>query len=765
MKKIIFLVAALCGFASCSDSFLDEKMVSKITQDYFDTEQGLEQLVVGTYNASRLNHGWSDGIYNFEMGSDMSEAQGNSNFSEYSSSEWSSTGTVSTASNSLMGQMSSTLLGAYPIINNCNRAIQTIESGSAPGKFSSDPSYAKKRVSEALFNRAICYYYLNTVFGDIYVTTTPTTSTPSNFNYPRTPSKDLYTMLISDMRYAYDNLPTTVASGDFGRATKYAAAHLLAKFYLQRAQAAQYGTTEYGRKSDGTIDNTNPKSYLGMLYKGSSSTDLDSCIYYSSAVINSGYYALESNYGDIFRHNLNDYTNEGSKENIFSAVYGSGTADNTRFGLRIGSYLVGNYVDSKYGIPTYCWEYGTAPQFGVFNNDFGYDNFTNKEADSRFQKSFRLEYKTALMGGGTSTPGANKDYYSYNDKNNTTYKWTQDQANYFNTNILPTYTRQSWGGRQAVSGDHKMGTGDLAFAYLENTKATAIDIKEAQSQPFVLYARWIKDGTKYYYRPQVAAGANTSVVYNYSTFNGFENGYRTGQPFTMKYDDPNRNSYNSYLSTRDIPIFRLSETYLIRAEAYGRKEGPTSQNAINDINKVRERAAFKAGETRNEVLARLYPGHENLAQSEQKYPYAVEKDETKSMDVDVSYWDGASDNSKAENYPPTANTSTLRFLNFIYNELGREMNQELIYYSSLHHSGLLVDRMIYHNQMASSLQGLWDTSDNVLNGQGQNGNGKGHFQNYYTLRPFPLTFLNQLTNASGKLLTDDEKTAYQNYGY
>ena len=29
-------------------------MVSTITQDYFETEQGLEQLIVGTYDALRV---------------------------------------------------------------------------------------------------------------------------------------------------------------------------------------------------------------------------------------------------------------------------------------------------------------------------------------------------------------------------------------------------------------------------------------------------------------------------------------------------------------------------------------------------------------------------------------------------------------------------------------------------------------------------------------------------------------------------------------
>ena len=97
---------------------------------------------------------------------------------------------------------------------------------------------------------------------------------------------------------------------------------------------------------------------------------------------------------------------------------------------------------------------------------------------------------TALRGGDSnSSPAANKDYYAYNNSSNATYEWTAEMADYFNEHILPGYNRASWRGRQAVAGEHKMGTGDLAFAYVENTKETAIDIKEALAQPFVLIAR------------------------------------------------------------------------------------------------------------------------------------------------------------------------------------------------------------------------------------------------------------------------------------
>ncbi len=46
MKKYILLSIIALGSISCTDSFLEEKMVSTITQDYFETEQGLEQLIV-----------------------------------------------------------------------------------------------------------------------------------------------------------------------------------------------------------------------------------------------------------------------------------------------------------------------------------------------------------------------------------------------------------------------------------------------------------------------------------------------------------------------------------------------------------------------------------------------------------------------------------------------------------------------------------------------------------------------------------------------
>ena len=51
MKKYILAGTFALALASCSDSFLEEKMVSSITQDYLNTEIGLDQLIVSSYNS------------------------------------------------------------------------------------------------------------------------------------------------------------------------------------------------------------------------------------------------------------------------------------------------------------------------------------------------------------------------------------------------------------------------------------------------------------------------------------------------------------------------------------------------------------------------------------------------------------------------------------------------------------------------------------------------------------------------------------------
>lgn len=94
---------------SCSDDFLEEKMVSVITQDYFKTEQGLDQLVVATYNAERLRHPYTEGGFSFELGHDCGVASGSNTINQFSTAQWTATGpwnSVAGYMNTFMGVQS-----------------------------------------------------------------------------------------------------------------------------------------------------------------------------------------------------------------------------------------------------------------------------------------------------------------------------------------------------------------------------------------------------------------------------------------------------------------------------------------------------------------------------------------------------------------------------------------------------------------------------------------------------------------------------------
>ena len=87
------------------------------------------------------------------------------------------------------------------------------------------------------------------------------------------------------------------------------------------------------------------------------------------------------------------------------------------------------------------------------------------------------------------------------------------------------------------------------------------------------------------------------------------------------------------------------------------------------------------------------------------------------------------------------------------------MNSEFIYYEWLHHSGWQADRIIYHDQTGSDMQGLWDSADNIVSGNGPTGNGLGNFKPWFTLKPFRQNIIDLLTDEIGVLLTGEGKKA------
>lgn len=70
LKKYMLISMVAVTLASCGDDFLEEKMVATITQDYFETETGVEQLIVSTYDALRVTKQYQQGPFAFFTGVD-----------------------------------------------------------------------------------------------------------------------------------------------------------------------------------------------------------------------------------------------------------------------------------------------------------------------------------------------------------------------------------------------------------------------------------------------------------------------------------------------------------------------------------------------------------------------------------------------------------------------------------------------------------------------------------------------------------------------
>jgi hypothetical protein len=150
----------------------------------------------------------------------------------------------------------------------------------------------KARVlGEAKFLRALSYFTLVSLFGDVPLVTTEITDSKLGI-VPRTPKAQIYTLIESDLQFAAANLPAAYSSStDAGRATAGAALALLGKVYLYQQ------------------DWNNAAKYLGQ-------------------VMNAGTYHLNA----VFNDNFRIATQNANPENVFSVNYGSAETVNGYIG-------------------------------------------------------------------------------------------------------------------------------------------------------------------------------------------------------------------------------------------------------------------------------------------------------------------------------------------------------------------------------------------------------------------------------------------------
>jgi hypothetical protein len=203
--------------------------------------------------------------------------------------------------------------------------------------------------------------------------------------------------------------------------------------------------------------------------------------------------------------------------------------------------------------------------------------------------------------------------------------------------------------------------------------------------------------------------------------------YSNNKYLTMwKFSDPIRltTTNNEARGIRNGTFARLDETYLIIAEAYGRKGDYNT--ALTYVNVLRKRSAYKANEERSPQIWQFMGGPNNLADTQ-----------TPNLATMTLF----TTNAPSELYPATVTSTPARFIHFMLNERTRELCGEFYRWEDLVRTETLYDRTKLYNPDIS-----------------------GSFAQFHKLRPIPyLQMLGQTIN--GQPMTPTQMAAYQNPGY
>lgn len=275
--KAVAWIVLMTGFTGCADLLNENLIMDRTTDNYYLDDQGFTDLVNSCYSTLREVHQERDLVL---LGTDIFTQIGDPQLgglfglNEYSPQDL----------NSEALSVTDHWRTLYFAIGRTNTAIErspNIEMNSE-----------RKSIltAEAMFLRSMFYFYLVQQYGDVPLMLNEVASVI--ITAERTPQTEVYRQIVSDLEEVVNILPLN--QSDYGRATKGAAQHLLAKILLTRAY------TEFTE--------TNDFAKAGEL---------------AEAVITSGAYRLLDNYAEVFQQG-----NEKNDEIIFSVQYSSNTVLN-----------------------------------------------------------------------------------------------------------------------------------------------------------------------------------------------------------------------------------------------------------------------------------------------------------------------------------------------------------------------------------------------------------------------------------------------------
>ena len=489
-----------------------------------------------------------------------------------------------------------------------------------------------------------------------------------------------------------------------GRINKYAAAHFLAKAHLFRASELY---------SDWN------SNYIA--------SDLDAVIQYGSEVVDA--HPLCNDYVELWDYEQPNGANEKVSEVILAAQFSNDESTWGRYGNQMHLYYPAVYQGNDIG--------GCKRDISG-GREFSYVSATeytmqvfDRVNDSRFWKSFITCY------------GANE------------------------TKSAPTWTAEDmpYAPAGVKEGDKRFSGGELGMKYIVNDPGDNRYEKYPNAPAYTV----LKDGKmcNTYTYVRYFKGQEHSWNINEKTGNYYDIIPHKRSVALSKFRDGYRVSIASQFGTRDAIIARSADDVLMVAEAYIRKGEANYDKAIEWMNKLRERAGYKAGEDRSKNV--------DGGQAYKNNPYCSGKGGGHSSEGAI-YWEEntyyESNNIEQET---TASTKTTMKLNSvsdvynstvdvpIYNELGCTSNADKMMCFLLNErTRELCGELQRWEDLArtKTLDARWHKfNDGASRGLGEFKSEK----HYY--RPIPQAFLDGITNSNGSALSNEEKKAMQNPGY
>jgi starch-binding outer membrane protein, SusD/RagB family len=367
MKKI-FSIKSLRFFSflsfllisqSCKD-VLKETVISGIGNDYINTPAGFNAAINSAYASLRGFYGTQMGLTVTEYGTDLYATGADGGYKGFHFYD--------AQLNSQVDWLALIWDELYRGINTCNAVIER-----APKATGLTDVLKKQRVAEMKFLRGHYYFLLFQQFGGVDLKLTETLA-PSKVT-SRATDADMYKAIIADLEASLPDLENKKASSDYGRATKAAAEHLLARVYLAKAMSSSKATDDYAKAAT-----------------------------YASNVINNYGFKLLPDFANVFAQGAGEVNDEV----IFAVQYTSdilttaapAPLNNTQDGNTGGNNLhlfFGMQYDVQAGL----------------QRDIFYDRpfkrlrptkycietvFKDRENDSRYKKSFRDVWLSNLPG-------------------------------------------------------------------------------------------------------------------------------------------------------------------------------------------------------------------------------------------------------------------------------------------------------------------------------------------------------------------------------